>query len=98
MRIIVDHSEISVKVTFLPIGLPTKYSQRFFIIGDNGGCDPFTLEGESCVPVFEVVSVSGNSIALSDERFQTDYTLCELLFDSLNPGTPQTKTGTNITS
>jgi hypothetical protein len=45
--------------------------------------------------VFEVVSVAGNDITLSDEKFRTDYTLCELLFDSLNPATPQTKIGTN---
>ena len=73
---------------FAPLELPTKCSQRFYVIGDNGGSDLFTIEGESCTPEFELVRA-----AFSDERIPTAHTLGELLFDSLNPATPQTKRG-----
>lgn len=87
------------KVSFSPSGEPSDYSMPYIIVGDNGFTDPFTLEGQSCSPLFEVVSISGNDLSNfpHDDKFENDFILHDLLFDSLNPATRQTKTGKRVT-
>lgn len=91
--------EISVEVAFSPLGDPAQYSIKYRIVGDNGFSDPFTLEGLSCSPIFEITSISGNDLSVfaQEDNFpSTDFVLHDLLFDSLNPATQQTKKGNAI--
>lgn len=84
---------------FAPFGQTANFSHRFVIYShDEKTLDTFTLLGTSCIPQFEVVSISEHNLnELPEGDFHPDYILHDLMFEDLNPSTTQTKKGTSST-